>query len=56
MKRTLALIVTAIMLLSLCACGTADKPKDDKDVYSIGIVQLMQHIALDQATEGFQRH
>lgn len=55
MKRTLALIVTAIMLLSLCACGTADKPKDDKDVYSIGIVQLMQHIALDQATEGFQK-
>ena len=53
MKRVLALIMTALMLVSLCACGAADKTKDD-GVYSVGIVQLMQHVALDQATQGFQ--
>ena len=51
MKRVLALIMTTLMLLGLCACGTADKADD---VYSVGIVQLMQHVALDQATQGFQ--
>ena len=49
MKRLLALIMTSLMLLSLCACSAADDGK-----YSIGIVQLMQHVALDQATQGFQ--
>jgi len=51
MKRVLALIMTAVMLLSLCACGTTQKADG---TYSIGIVQLMQHVALDQATQGFQ--
>ena len=51
MKRLLALIMTAVMLLSLCACGTTKKADG---TYSIGIVQLMQHVALDQATQGFQ--
>ena len=51
MKRLLALIMTAVMLLSLCACGATKKADG---TYSIGIVQLMQHVALDQATQGFQ--
>ena len=51
MKRLLALILTAVMLLSLCACGAAKK---DDGIYNIGIVQLMQHVALDQATQGFK--
>ena len=51
MKRVIALIMTTIMLLSLCACG---KPQKADDVYSVGIVQLVQHVALDQATQGFQ--
>lgn len=56
MKRVLAMIMTAIMLLSLCACGSPADKKDDStdEVYSVGIVQLMQHVALDQATQGFQ--
>ncbi len=53
MKRVLALIMTSLMLLGLCACDTANKANDDR-VYSVGIVQLMQHVALDQATQGFQ--
>lgn len=52
MKRVLALIMTTLMLLSLCACGTSNRPDDG--TYRVGIVQLQQHIALDQATQGFQ--
>ena len=55
MKRLLALVMTTLMLLSVLAgCGTAEAPDTGKDAYRIGIVQLMQHIALDQATQGFQ--
>jgi len=52
MKRALALIMTTLMLLSLCACGAPSQADDG--TYHVGIVQLMQHVALDQATKGFQ--
>ena len=52
MKRALALIMTTLMLLSLCACGAPSQTDDG--TYHVGIVQLMQHVALDQATKGFQ--
>ena len=52
MKRLLALVMTTLMLLSVLAgCGAAETSDTG---YRIGIVQLMQHIALDQATQGFQ--
>ena len=55
MKRLLALVMTTLILLSVLAgCGTAEAPDTGKNGYRIGIVQLMQHIALDQATQGFQ--
>ena len=55
MKRVLALIVTAMLLLSLCACNTANQETEPGEkMYSVGIVQLQQHVALDQATQGFQ--
>ena len=55
MKRVLALIMTALILLSLCACGTSNQVNNDGEkVYHVGIVQLQQHVALDQATQGFQ--
>lgn len=49
MKKILVLLMTAVMAMSLCACG--DK-KDD--VYTVGICQLVQHDALDAATKGFK--
>ena len=52
MKRVLAMMITALMLLSLGACGASNQ-KDD-GIYHVGIVQLQQHVALDQATKGFQ--
>ena len=58
MKRILAMMIATMMMLSLCACGGSDEGGDasgDGDSgYSVGIVQLMQHVALDQATQGFQ--
>ena len=50
MKKVLSMLLIAVMLCSLCACGTG--AGDAK--YQVGIVQLMQHVALDKATEGFQ--
>lgn len=50
LRRILAVLVSAIMMMSLAACGT----DDSKEVkYTIGICQLVQHEALDAATEGF---
>ncbi len=49
MKKLIALALAAMMLLGLCACG-----KDAADeTYSVGICQLQQHVALDDATQGF---
>ncbi len=50
MKKILVLLMTALMAVSLCACGD----KKDKDVYTVGICQLVQHDALDAATKGFK--
>ena len=49
MKKTLS--VLAALVLVLCFCGSAAA---EKTVYRIGICQLVQHTALDAATQGFQ--
>lgn len=56
MKRILAMMMATMMMLSLCACGGSDAggAASGEGAYSVGIVQLMQHVALDQATQGFQ--
>ena len=51
MKKTLALLLAAIMIFScvaLTSCNTADDGK-----YTVGVCQLVQHPALDAATQGF---
>ena len=52
-KKVLSLVLVALMVLSMAACGSPAKTEDG--TYSVGIVQLMQHVALDQATEGFKK-
>ena len=54
MKKLLTLILALAMALSLVACGSSDK-KDDagEKTYTVGVVQLVQHEALDAATKGF---
>ena len=53
MKKFFALLLAAAMMLALCACGSAEQPSAEK-TYTIGICQLIQHAALDAATQGFQ--
>ena len=66
-KKLLALALTAAMALSLAACGSSSSgstaPADTKEpaadepaaeTYTIGICQLVQHDALDAATQGFK--
>ena len=48
MCKILALVLTVAMLLPLVACG-----QKKADTYSVGICQLVQHDALDAATQGF---
>lgn len=55
MKRIIAILCAAIMVLSLAACdGAAPSAKVDDGKYTIGICQIVRHPALDAATEGFE--
>ena len=49
MKKILALILALCMLFALAACGQS-APK----TFTVGICQLVQHPALDAATQGFK--
>jgi putative ABC transport system substrate-binding protein len=57
-----SLLVSAAMLLSLAACGSsttqtapdADAAPADDGLYTVGICQLVQHAAHDDATQGFK--
>jgi putative ABC transport system substrate-binding protein len=50
MKKLTAVFLSAVMLLSLGGCGTGE---DTQEKYVVGISQLVQHEALDAATQGF---
>ena len=59
MKKFLALALAMVMCLALVACGTpaeVETPTDATEVttYNVGICQLVQHVALDAATQGFK--
>ena len=54
MKKFLALTMAVLMMISLVACGSAADSGGNADAaYSIGVCQLVQHEALDAATQGF---
>ena len=64
-KKFLALALTAVMALSLAACGgdtqstdtdadtSGDESASGSQTYTVGIIQQVQHEALDAATQGF---
>lgn len=52
MKKVLSLLLAMLMMLALVSCG--DSAADEDKVYEIGICQLVQHPALDEATKGFK--
>lgn len=59
-KKVLAVLMAAMMTASLAACGGSDSESASTDkgeatgTYNIGICQLVEHEALDAATEGFK--
>ncbi len=52
-KKMMAVALTAAMVLGLCSCTGGGAKGDDKTV-TVGICQLVQHEALDAATQGFK--
>lgn len=62
MKKFLAVLLTAIMSLGLVACGSSSSNGSSSNAqsggeeakYTVGICQLVQHDALDAATQGFK--
>ena len=50
MEKLIALTLAVLMMIGLCACSGSGA-KDD--TYTVGICQLIQHVALDDATKGF---
>ena len=62
-KKLLAALLAGVMCLGLAACGggdtaPAEEPAEGGDetaaTYTVGICQLVEHVALDAATQGFQ--
>ncbi len=57
MKKILAVLTALVLVLSLAACAakseSASSTADDKTTYTVGVCQLVQHDALDAATQGF---
>lgn len=49
MKKALSVLVSLILILCLCGFASAEGTP-----YRVGICQLVQHVALDAATQGFQ--
>ncbi len=54
MKKMIAFLLSAVLLLSMVACGGAGANDSGADVPVVGICQFMPHVALDQATQGFK--
>ncbi len=52
-KKILSLVIAAVMMLSCFALASCSGKKDDGK-YTIGIIQLAPHDALDAATNGFK--
>ncbi len=58
MKKILAIALTILMLVSMTACGGEKAPAETAaaasgEKFVIGVCQLVPHVALDAATEGF---
>lgn len=51
---TLALVIVSLVVFVACGGGESWIVSPDKDVYTVGICQLVQHEALDLATKGFK--
>ncbi len=56
MKKLVSLMLALILCVGSCFAFTSCSKDEEKDgKYKIGIIQLMEHVALDAATEGFKQ-
>ncbi len=54
MKKLLALVLAITMALTMTACGGGEETTDGgEEKVKIGILQQLEHVALDQSREGF---
>ena len=58
MKKLIAILLAAALVLCLCACGETSgdgtsASDSDQKTFKVGVCQLIQHPALDSATQGF---
>ena len=54
-KKFFAAAAACLMVAGFAACGNEPTPvSPDEKVFQIGICQLVEHPALDEATRGFQ--
>ena len=54
-KKVLSLIIACTTMIgALSGCGASASGSTEKDSYTVGICQLVQHPALDSATQGFK--
>ena len=53
MTKLTALLMTAAMVMTGCGGGSEEAASTDEK-YTVGIIQQMEHAALDAATQGFQ--
>lgn len=51
MRKLFVVILFCVLIISGCSIGSTGGT--DKETYSIGIIQLVEHVALDSAREGF---
>lgn len=51
MKKILALVLALVMIFALCACSSTS---NSSAKFTVGVCQLVQHEALDAATQGFK--
>lgn len=54
MKKVISVVLALTMCLALVACAPAGQGAQEGK-YNIGIIQLVEHVALDAATEGFKQ-
>ncbi|MBO5049527.1 MAG: ABC transporter substrate-binding protein [Oscillospiraceae bacterium] len=55
MKKTVSILLALTLCLGSCLALTACSGDDSDAKYEIGIVQIVEHPALDAATEGFKQ-
>lgn len=52
-KRLFAIMLAAMMMVSMTACGQEKTSDSDENMYTVGICQFAEHGSLDNCREGF---